>query len=139
MAQPSSPASSSSTSRDEADFLRAVLYAGYKYNDWILFNSEIEFEHATTKTSNGTARGEVSVELAYLDFAISQPLGARAGMLLMPVGLTNEWHEPTTFHGVRRPSVEQSVIPTTWRENGVGVFGDQRRLAAVFEEQTVDP
>lgn len=110
--------------RNEADFLRAILYAGYKYNDWILFNSEIEFEHATTKTNNGTARGEVSVELAYIDFAISQPLGARAGMLLMPVGLTNEWHEPTTFHGVRRPSVEQSVIPTTWRENGAGVYGD---------------
>ena len=110
--------------RNEADFVRAILYAGYKYNDWILFNSEIEFEHATTKVAGGTARGEVSVELAYLDFAISKPLGARAGILLMPVGLTNEWHEPTTFHGVRRPSVEQSIIPTTWRENGAGVYGD---------------
>ncbi len=114
---------SSSGTRNEADFLRAILYAGYKYNDWILFNSEIEFEHATTKVAGGASRGEVSVELAYIDFQISQPLSARAGMLLMPVGLTNEMHEPTTFHGVKRPSVESNLIPTTWRENGAGVYG----------------
>jgi hypothetical protein len=114
---------SSSGTRNEADFLRAILYAGYKFNDWMLFNSEIEFEHATTKVNGGVARGEVSVELAYVDFQLSQPLSARAGILLMPVGLTNEVHEPTTFHGVKRPSVESSLIPTTWRENGAGVYG----------------
>ena len=110
--------------RDEADFLRAILYAGYKFNDWILFNSEIEFEHATTKVSGGANRGEVSVELAYLDFRFRDEFGVRAGLLLMPVGLQNEIHEPTTFHGVRRTSIEQNIIPTTWRENGVGVFGE---------------
>ncbi len=109
--------------RDEADFLRAILYAGYKFNDWILFNSEIEFEHGTTKV-NGTARGEVSVELAAIDFRFRPELGVRAGMLLMPMGLLNEVHEPTTFHGVKRTSVEQNIIPSTWRENGAGVFGE---------------
>lgn len=110
---------SSSGSKSVADALRAILYAGYKFNDWILFNSEVEFEHGTT----GNGRGEVSVELAYLDFQLSQPLSVRAGTLLVPMGLTNEVHEPTTFHGVKRPSVEQAVIPTTWRENGAGVYG----------------
>ncbi|MDX6770511.1 MAG: hypothetical protein SF051_13330 [Elusimicrobiota bacterium] len=110
----------SAGTRDEADFLRAILYAGYKFNDWILFNSEIEFEHAST----GKGRGEVSVELAAIDFRFRPELGVRAGMLLMPMGLLNEIHEPTTFHGVRRTSVEQNVIPSTWRENGAGVFGE---------------
>jgi hypothetical protein len=115
----------SAGTRDQADFLRAVLYAGYKFNDWILFNSELEFEHATT----GNARGEVSVEQAYIDFRLSKLLGVRTGLILVPVGVTNEMHEPTTFHGVRRPSVEQSIIPSTWRENGVGVFGQAGMLS----------
>lgn len=106
--------------RDEFDFLRAILYAGYKFNDWILFNSELEFEHG----SQGK-RGEVSVEQAYLDFTPwGRAFGVRAGLMLVPMGLVNEVHEPTTFHGVLRPAVERSVLPTTWRENGAGFFGE---------------
>ncbi|MEK7383154.1 MAG: hypothetical protein AAB262_07690, partial [Elusimicrobiota bacterium] len=104
----------------ETDLLRIVLYAGYRFTDRIVFNSEIEFEHAST----GKGRGEVSVEMAYIDFRPYSEIGLRAGMLLMPMGLINELHEPTTFHGVRRTNVETNVIPSTWRENGVGVFGD---------------
>ncbi len=111
---------SAAGSRDVADFLRAVLYVGYKFNDWIIFNSELEFEHGTT----GNTRGEVSIEQAYVDFRFRPEIGARAGTLLVPMGLQNEIHEPTTFHGVKRTSVEQNVIPSTWRENGAGVFGD---------------
>ena len=44
-------------------------------------------------------------------------------MMLVPVGLTNELHEPTVFLGARRPEVEQKIIPTTWSENGAGIFG----------------
>ncbi|MBI4350161.1 MAG: hypothetical protein HY550_01875 [Elusimicrobia bacterium] len=106
--------------RDMADFQRAILYVGYKFNDWVLFNSELEFEHGTT----GNTRGEVSVEQAYIDFRFSRPFGVRAGTLIVPVGITNEVHEPTTFHGVFRPGVETNIIPTTWRENGLGIFGE---------------
>ncbi|HKJ24435.1 MAG TPA: hypothetical protein VKB65_06405, partial [Myxococcota bacterium] len=35
--------------RDRADFLRLVLYFGYKFTEKIVFNSEIEFEHASTE------------------------------------------------------------------------------------------
>jgi|CXWL01.1.fsa_nt_gi hypothetical protein len=106
--------------RDEADFLRAILYVGYKFNDWILFNSELEFEHGST----GKGRGEVSIEQAYIDFQLCPRIGVRAGTLIVPMGLQNEIHEPTTFHGVRRTSVEQNIIASTWRENGAGVYGD---------------
>ncbi|MBI3300372.1 MAG: hypothetical protein HYZ75_19575 [Elusimicrobia bacterium] len=107
--------------RDVVDMVRAILYVGYKFNDWITFNSEIEFEHGST----GKTRGEVSVEMAAIDFKpFGDPLAFRAGVLLMPVGLVNEIHEPTTYNGVKRPSVETNLIPSTWRENGAGLFGE---------------
>jgi len=111
-------------SRDTSDLLRGVLYFGYKFNDWILFNSEIEIEHAFTQATKSSGAGEVSVEFAYLDFLLSDYANARAGLLLMPMGFINEIHEPNTFFGVFRPEVEQRIIPTTWRENGVGLFGN---------------
>ncbi len=48
----------------------------------------------------------------------------RAGLLLPPMGFINELHEPPTFLGTERPVTEQRIIPSTWRENGVGVFGE---------------
>jgi hypothetical protein len=104
---------------DQIDFLRAVFYFGYKFNDRLLFNSEIELEHASTSQS-----GSVSVEFAYLDYRATNLLGVRGGLVLIPMGFINELHEPPTFLGTERPETEQRIIPTTWRENGVGVFGE---------------
>lgn len=104
----------------ELDFVRAVFYFGYKFNDRFLFNSEIEYEHALAGESKD---GEVAVEFAYIDFRASSAFGARGGLLLMPIGFLNELHEPPIFHGSRRPDVERFIIPTTWRENGAGVYG----------------
>lgn len=104
---------------DELDFLRGVVYFGYKFDDRFLFNSEIEYEHASTGSG-----GEVSVEFAYLDWLWKPGLNLRGGMVLVPMGFLNELHEPTTFLGARRPGVENSIIPTTWRENGFGLFGE---------------
>lgn len=108
---------------DRADALRFVLYTGYKFNDWIVLNSEIEFEHGTTSSTVSSGDGSVSVEFAYLDFLGADELNARLGLVLVPLGFINEIHEPVFFHGVNRPEVERSIIPTTWRELGAGVFG----------------
>lgn len=109
---------------DRADFLRLVMYLGYKFTDRILFNAEIEFEHATTGGSTPSAgSGSVSVEFAALDFLFNQKINARAGLLLLPMGFLNEIHEPPFFHGVQRPETEVRILPSTWRENGVGIFG----------------
>jgi len=107
--------------KDELDSLRAIVYVGYKWNDDWLFNSEIELEHA--KAGEGQ-RGEVAVEFAYLERRIRPEINARAGLLLVPMGFVNELHEPTVFLGARRPTIEQLILPTTWRENGAGVFGE---------------
>ncbi|MCX7097014.1 MAG: hypothetical protein NTV43_03800 [Methylococcales bacterium] len=109
-------------SNDSADLERMVLYVGYKFTDRILFNSEIEFEHATTGEGS-EEKGEVSVEFAALDFFIDPMANVRAGLVLMPMGFINLIHEPLFYFGNQRPVVEQRIIPTTWREFGVGVFG----------------
>jgi hypothetical protein len=105
------------------DALRAVLYFGYKFNDRIIFNSEIEFEHGSTEENLNGQAGEVSVEFSYLDFLLTEQANLRGGLVLAPFGIINEVHEPTTFYGVLRPDVERFIIPTTWREVGVGLFG----------------
>ncbi len=106
---------------DQLDLLRGVLYVGYKWNDQWLFNTELEWEHAKVGEE---AAGEAAVEFAYVERSIRPEINARAGLLLVPVGLLNELHEPTTFLGARRPGVESVILPTTWRENGAGIFGE---------------
>ncbi len=110
---------SQANARDQLDALRVILYVGYKFDDRFLFNSEIEFEHATT----GNA-GSASVEFGYLDYLFSERAGIRAGLVLLPLGLLNEMHEPTTWLGSERPVTETRIIPSTWRESGIGVFAE---------------
>lgn len=110
---------------DRLDLLRVVLYTGYKFSDKILFNSEVEYEHASTG-EGAEERGEVSVEQAYLDVRPWKSVGFRTGMVAVPLGFINELHEPPIFLGSRRPEVEQRIIPTTWHEVGLGVFGESR-------------
>ncbi len=131
--------------KKQADLQRVVLYTGYKFNDWILFNSEIEFEHGGSGEGSET-RGEITVEQAYIDFKLHDTIGIRAGNVIVPLGLVNEVHEPTTFHGVNRPNVERNIIPSTWHENGLGVFGDigpvsyrSYLLAGLHGKNTADP
>lgn len=95
------------------DFLRAILYAGYRFNDKFLFNSEIEIEHGN----------EIYLEFAYVDYLASPYLTVRGGLVLLPLGLVNEFHEPSVYLGAKRSETEQRIIPTTARENGAGVLG----------------
>lgn len=103
---------------DQFDNLRAVLYFGYKFSDSFVFNSEIEIEHGTTSET-----GSVSTEFAYLDWLACDTFGLRGGLVLVPMGFINELHEPTTFLSANRPEIERRIMPSTWRENGVGAFG----------------
>jgi hypothetical protein len=53
----------------------------------------------------------------------------RAGLVLVPVGFVNEMHEPTTYLGARRPDTESRILPSTWRANGIGAFGEAGPIA----------
>ncbi len=104
---------------DQSDLRRVVLYAGYRFSPLVVFNAEIEFEHAGK---------EVHVEFAYLDLLFTRSFRLRVGSLLLPVGIINEMHEPAFYAGVNRPEPERVIIPTTWNENGVGAHGELGRL-----------
>lgn len=95
------------------DVHRVVLLLGYKFNERTQFITELEFEHVK----------EVFVEQAFLQYSLSDNVNLRAGLMLVPMGIVNEYHEPTTFNGVERPSMDKSIVPTTWREIGLGISG----------------
>ena len=97
----------------ELDVQRLVLLMGYRFNDKTQFVTEIELEHVE----------EVFVEQAFVNYNISNNVNLRGGLMLVPMGIINEFHEPTTFNGTERPAMDNAIVPTTWRELGVGVSG----------------
>ena len=105
----------------EVNLRRFVVYLAHSFNDRIAFRSELEVEDA--KVEGGSSGGEVALEQAFLDYRVSDALTVRTGLVLPPVGIINETHEPPSFNGVDRPAFDHDVIPTTWREIGVGVVG----------------
>ena len=95
------------------DVHRLITFFGYKFSDKTFFVTEIEMEHVN----------EIYVEQAFVQHNINSFLNFRAGLLLTPMGIVNEYHEPTTFNGVERPNLDSKIIPTTWREMGFGLSG----------------
>jgi Phosphate-selective porin O and P len=108
--------------KDEIDFHRFVLFYGHKFNDRLRFYSELEVEHALVE--GGEESGAVELEQAYIDYRINDAFNVKAGAMLVPIGILNETHEPPTFFGVERNEVETRIIPSTWREAGIGVHGE---------------
>jgi type II secretory pathway pseudopilin PulG len=109
------------SARTEFDLARAVFGIGYQFDDRTLFNSEYEVEHAVSSADDV---GEFEVEQFYVDRQLTDKVAVRAGLFLMPFGLLNEYHEPTNFFGVQRNFVETLIIPSTWREGGLGLHGN---------------
>ncbi len=95
------------------DVHRLVLLLGYRFNEKVQFVSEIEIEHVE----------EVYVEQAFINYNVANNVNLRGGLMLVPMGIINEFHEPTTFNGVERPGGDHDIVPSTWRELGVGVSG----------------
>src|SRR5262245_7383420 len=104
------------------DFHRFVLLINHSFSSNLRFVGELELEHALVEGLE--EKGEIELEQAYLDFLLKREFNARAGMVLMPIGIINERHEPPVYHGVERPFVDTVIIPTTWFEAGAGVHGE---------------
>ena len=111
------------TGDGEMDIQRLVLLFGYKFDERVQFVTEIEYEHVK----------EVYVEQAFVNYAVSNGLNLRGGLMLVPMGIINEYHEPTTFNGVERPSLDNKIVPTTWREMGMGVAGRMDALSLRYQ------
>jgi len=105
-----------------ANVRRIVLLVDHAWSERIHSYVELEWENAVT--CGAACQGIAEVEQAFIDAALVGPaLHARVGLMLVPMGIINRWHEPPVFFGVDRPGFDQSVIPTTWRELGAGLAG----------------
>jgi hypothetical protein len=102
---------------DRVDFHRFVLFFSHQFSDSVSFFSEFELEHSL---AGDGAPGEVELEQAYIQWNLNENSQAKAGLFLVPVGILNETHEPTTFYGVERNGVEGAILPSTWWEAGGG-------------------
>ena len=104
-----------------ANLRRVVLLVAHHWTDDIRSYVELEWENAVACAA---CQGVAEVEQAYLEGSLLGPnLKLRAGLILVPMGIINRYHEPPVFFSVDRPSFDQSIIPSTWRELGVGLVG----------------
>lgn len=109
-----------------ANLTRNVLFVGHRFNRKLSFFSEMELENASVQ--GGTVGGELSMEQLFLKFDLNKDVYLVGGLFIPRLGIINENHLPTTFNGNDRPFVEQLVIPSTWREIGVGMYGRSARI-----------
>lgn len=110
------------------DVHRLVLLFGYKFNERTQFITEVEYEHVS----------EVYVEQAFLDYRINNYLNFRGGLILVPYGIINEYHEPPAYNGVERPNIDGKIAPTTWRELGAGFTGTFPGAALKYQAYVVN-
>lgn len=101
---------------NEIDFHRFVLFLNHDYNDWISLYSELELEHSIAGEEQP---GEIELEQAFVRLDWTEQFSTDVGLFLMPVGILNETHEPDTFYGVERNTLEKYIIPTTWWQAGL--------------------
>jgi hypothetical protein len=104
--------------KEQIDFHRWVLFLSHRFNDRISLHSELEVEHSLAGDGKN---GEVEIEQAYIEMQLGRGMQAKAGLFLLPVGIINETHEPTTFFGTERNPIESEIIPSTWWEGGIGL------------------
>jgi hypothetical protein len=114
-----------------ANLERAVLFVGHQFSPKISFFSELELENA--KVESGTSNGaEISMEQAFLKFNLNAHQYIVAGLFTPRIGILNENHLPVNFNGVERPMVETFIIPATWRELGIGFYGNSEKIPLTY-------
>lgn len=119
---------SGTRSNTSLDVSRMIISMGYRFSDKTQFLTEVEFEHVK----------EVFVEQAFLNHTFNDALSFRAGLMLIPMGIINEYHEPSAYNGVLRPTVDNLIVPTTWREIGAGFTGRFQEIGLKYQVYIVN-
>ena len=136
--------------RNTISIPRFVLAFDYKFTDRWALGAEIEFEAGGTgaayeleNSENGEYEtevekgGEVALEQFHITRLILPELNVRVGHMVLPIGLTNAHHEPVNFFGTSRPEGETHIIPSTWHETGISLFGTLGSGWATFDYQAM--
>ena len=119
------------------DLPHVVFYIGYDFGRGWSMGSEIEFEHGGTESaveieeeeggeyeSEVESGGEVALEQFWIQKTFSSAFHLRMGHIIVPVGATNQNHMPTEFFTVYRPEGENTIMPCTWHETGISLWGN---------------
>lgn len=130
------PANFKDDHHSRVDLPHVVIYLGYDFGKGWSMGSEIEFEHGGVEAavemeddeggeyeSEIERGGEVALEQFWLQKSFSPKFNIRAGHIVVPVGATNRAHEPLNFFGVYRPAGDNNIIPCTWHETGISLWG----------------
>lgn len=120
----------------QVDLPHAVIMLGYDFGRGWSVGTEVEFEHggveaAVEKETEETGEfeqevergGEVALEQFWVQKSFGKAMNVRAGHIVVPVGMTNNAHTPNRFFGVFRPDGENTIMPCTWHETGLAVWG----------------
>jgi hypothetical protein len=107
------------------DMGRLVLLPTYQVTDNIVFNAEIEFEHAGSGfDKDDKLHGTAEIEQAFFDLRVNDHFTLRSpGVDLVPISFNNLYHEPTLFYSVQRPELANGLIPSTWVAPSAGFYG----------------
>jgi len=132
--------------RNTISMPRFVIAGDYKFNKHWMLGTEIEFEAGGTgtayeieNTENGEYEtevekgGEVALEQFHITYHLNNAFNVRVGHMIVPVGLNNKHHEPILFFGTVRPEGETTIIPNTWHETGIEIFGQFGKKWASFD------
>ncbi|MBP5523027.1 MAG: hypothetical protein J6X74_02255 [Bacteroidaceae bacterium] len=131
------PASYSGKSHGRFDIPHVVLNIGYDFGKGWSFGSELEYEHGGTESAveidaeesgEFEAETEKGGEVALEQFWINKQfwkgeLNVKAGEIIVPVGYMNQYHLPTEFFTVYRPEGENTILPNTWHQVGISLWG----------------
>lgn len=126
----------SDPSHGRFDIPHAVIYLNYDFGKGWTMGSEIEFEHGGTGSAveqeneeagewetEAEKGGEVELEQFWLQKSFCKELNIRIGHIVVPVGLTNAHHEPLNFFTVYRSEGENTILPSTWHQTGISIWG----------------
>lgn len=118
------------------DLPHVVIMLGYDFGKGWRMNAEIEFEHGGTEAAMELEAeeageyekeiergGEVALEQFWIEKSFSPAINLRMGHIIVPVGYTNGNHLPTQFFTVYRPEGENTIMPCTWHETGISLWG----------------
>ena len=127
---------------------RFVVAGDYKFNSKWVLGAEIEFESGGTGTAYELENtendeyeteiekgGEVALEQFHITRLIDRSFNIRVGHFVLPVGQNNAHHESITFFGTVRPEGEMTIVPNTWHETGLELFGTLGRKVCTFDYQ----
>jgi hypothetical protein len=80
----------------------------------ITFNSEIEYELGTS---------EIDVEQAFVSWRVRPEFDFRGGIIVPPLGRFNTYHDSNINITTLRPLINQYIVPTAYRDAGIGARG----------------